>query len=118
MIGAMSSIPKMRWVGLGVGLLGVTAWAIGAWQIGLIQYLLEGLEPMWTWTTYMPHPGKGILFAGDGISGKGLVGLMSVLGRPLYDGLLEGNWSAIWGQILFFAGVGLVYWSAAIIRKH
>jgi len=106
------SIPPMRRVGLGVGILGATALVIGAWQIGLIQYLAEGLEPMWTAyvTGKMPQPAKG--------GGKGLQGLMAVIIGPLYDGLFEGNWSAIWGQILFFTGVGLVYWSASIIRKH
>lgn len=95
MITAMSSIPKMRWVGLGVGLLGVTAWAIGAWQVGLAQYLAHqtfGVSwPDWIWNAAtLQH------------------------NRDTAGILLDGGW----GSALLVAGTGLFCWSAAIIRKH
>lgn len=95
MIKAMSGIPKMRWVGLGVGLLGVTAWAIGAWQIGLAQYLAHQTfgVPLsaWAWDAATLQHNRDV----TGI-------------------LLGGGWASA----ILVAGTGIVAWSAAIIRKH
>lgn len=95
MIGTMSGIPKMRWVGLGVGVLGVTAWAIGAWQIGLAQYLahqtLGASWPAW------------ISDAATLQHNRDVAGI-----------LLGGGW----GSALLVAGTGMVAWAAAITRKH
>ena len=95
MIKAMSGIPKMRWVGLGVGLLGVTAWAIGAWQIGLAQYLA--------------HQTFGVSWCAAIYDAPTLQH-----NRDVASILLGGGW----GSALLVAGTGIVAWSAAIIRKH
>ena len=88
-------IPAMRWVGLGIGLIGVAVWAIGAWQIGLIQYLAHqtfGVSwPAWAYDAItLQH------------------------NRNVRDLLLGGGW----GAVILVAGTALVYWSASIIRKH
>ncbi len=88
-------IPAMRWVGLGIGLLGVAAWAIGAWQIGLIQYLA--------------HQAFGASWSAWAIDAATLQHNRDV------GGLLLGGG---WGAVILVAGTALVYWSASIIRKH
>jgi len=92
-------IPATRWVGLGIGLLGVAAWAIGAWQIGLIQYLAHqtfgASWSAWLW-------GAATLQHNRDVGGIAI------------RGVLDGGW----GAALLVAGAALVYWSASIIRKH
>lgn len=85
----------MRWIGLGVGVFGVMTWVIGAWQIGLIQYLAQqtlGVSwPAWAWDAATLQHNR------------------DVAGMLLGGGL---------GSAMLVAGTAFVYWSAAIIRKH
>jgi hypothetical protein len=85
----------MRWVGLGIGLLGVAAWAIGAWQIGLIQYLAHQTFGM-SWSAWIRD-------------------VVTLQQNWDMGGLLLGG---AWGTALLVAGMALVAWSASIIRKH
>lgn len=85
----------MRWVGLGVGIFGVAAWAIGAWGIGLIQYLAHQTFGV-TWPAWISD-------AATLQRNRDVAGI-----------LLSGGW----GSALLVVGTGLVYWSAAIIRKN
>ena len=85
----------MRWVGLAVGIVGVFLWALGAWQIGLLQYVLHHTFGL-SWSEWLANTAT----------------LQS--NRDTGRLLLGGGW----GSLILVAGTGLVYWSAAIIRKN
>ncbi len=89
-----TGIPPMRWLGLGIGVLGVLTWFIGAYQIGLIGYLGDSFaaplsESLPEMAALQPQRDMGGLLIKGGL-----------------------------GSAILIAGTALIYWSASIIRKN
>ena len=85
----------MRWVALIVGIVGVLLWVFGAWHIGLLQYVL--------------HHAFGLSWS-DWFANTATLQSNRDTGRILLGGGC--------GSLSLVAGTGLLYWSAAIIRKN